>query len=351
MKGDSTNAQLSQQILQEACDWFIDCNQGELDARGRRDFNQWLRRSPQHLWAYLEIAVAWENSSRLKDALPFNTTELVAAAAAENNVVPFEPPVLRPGTAGTRCARLKAGGGSLSWLFVAAAAVLFGIGVEFVSRASLYTTGIGEQRTVVLADGSVVQLDTSSRLRVQISNTGRTVELVAGQALFRVKNDAARAFVVSSGDVRVGVVGTQFDVYRKAGGTVVTVVEGRVAVTENPAATPSGVVAPALLLGEGDQLSLMPQSAPHIRHVDVSATIAWTQRRLVFDETPLSEAVAEFNRYNSRPLIIDDVSLANYHIRGSFEAGDPTRFLQFLRDRFAVNVLEQGNGIYISRYR
>ena len=81
----------------------------------------------------------------------------------------------------------------------------------------------------------------------------------------------------------------------------------------------------------------------------MAAAIAWTQRKLVFDETPLSDAVAEFNRYNSRQMIIEDASLAQFHIRGNFDAGEPDRLIQFLRDRFDADVRERGNEIRISR--
>ena len=219
-------------------------------------------------------------------------------------------------------------------------------------------TGIGEQRSIVLDDGSTVELNARSRLRVHFSQAERTVDLIDGQALFRVKKDLSRPFIVVGSGTRVQAIGTQFDVYRKSTGTTVTVVEGRVAVTRAsvPTAAAGSIDTNAsreaevpTFLSAGEQLTVSARTAPHAVRADIAAATAWTQHKLVFNETPLSEAVAEFNRYNSRQLIIEDASLAAYHIRGHFEARDPDRLLQFLRERFDVDVRERGNEIRISR--
>jgi transmembrane sensor len=379
--GKST--QISGQILGEACDWFIDFNEGELDAAARERFNQWLRRSPEHVRAYVEIAVAWEDSSRLNDTQRSDPTALVAEALTESNVVPIEPRATEPTAAEAvldvaahragaaiarggepsaqpqQHARQRAGGERLPWLFFAvAASVLIAVGIGFLIQRNAYTTGIGEQRSVALDDGSTVELNARSRLSVRFSHAERLVDLIDGQALFRVKKDVARPFIVLSNGTRVRAVGTQFDVYRKTTGTTVTVLEGRVAVTKVPTPMPpggsnetsggGGSEAP-IFLSAGEQLTVAAQSAPHAVRANLAAAIAWTQRKLVFDETPLSEAVAEFNRYNSRQMIIEDASLAEYHIRGNFEADDPDRLIRLLRDRFDADVREHGNEIRISR--
>ena len=322
MSTSESRAQINELILEEACAWFIDCNEGALDPAGRERFNQWLRRSPVHVRAYLEIEAAWDDSDKLNGGRPFEPAAL-AARAMGRKVAPL--------------------------LCALAAAVLLAVGVGFMIQRDGYTTitGIGEQSSLVLEDGSAVKLNVRSRLRVRFSHAERLVELVAGQSLFQVKKDAARPFVVVSGGTRMQAVGTQFDVYRKATGTVVTVVEGRVAVTADRAV--AGGAEASIVLSAGEQLIVTPRTTPHPARIDVAAATAWMQRKLVFDETPLSEAVAEFNRYNSRQMIIEDASLADYHIRGKFEAGDPDRLLQFLRDRFDADVHERGDEIRISR--
>jgi len=359
MSHGDTQTQLSEQILEQACAWFIDLNEGEIDVAGRERFNHWLRRSPEHVRAYLEIAAAWEMSSSLGGQHGVDAATLVAEALAEGNVVPFDSRVrdLNPtGGRGDSLEPPRAGRIEYRkprWLLIAAAAlVLFAVGIGLLNPSKSYTTGIGEQRSILLKDGSTVSMDARSQLRVQFSNTGRTVELIEGQALFQVKKET-RPFMVLSNGTRVRALGTRFDVYRKSTVTTVTVVDGRVAVTAGPptSSVPSASesVSPVLVSG-GEQVIVTPQTTLQVQPANLLSATAWMQRKLIFDETPLKEAVAEFNRYNSQQMVVEDASLAEYHIRGNFEATDPERLIQFLRDRFGVGVRRDGNEILISRH-
>jgi transmembrane sensor len=348
MSTGESRTQISEQVLAEACSWFIECNQGELDAAGRGRFNEWLRCSREHVGAYLEIAAVWEESARLKGAQPSDPVALVTEALAETNVVPFGGREFSSGS--EPHAPRGAGGGRVPWLlFAVAASALLAVGIGFLKQRNAYITEIGELRSIVLDDGSTVELDARSRVRVRFSQAERTVDLIDGQALFRVKKAGSRPFIVLSSGTRVLAVGTQFDVYRKATGTTVTVLEGRVAVTGASAPTEAREAEAPIFLSPGEQLTVSPRAAPHAVRADIAAVTAWTQGKLVFDETPLLEAVAEFNRYNSRQMIIEDASLAAYHVRGQFDAHDPNPLIQFLRARFDAEVREHGNEIHISR--
>src|SRR5262249_15873572 len=108
--------------------------------------------------------------------------------------------------------------------------VLGALSAWFLTQRGTYVTDVGEQRSFMLEDGSSVELNSRSRLKVHFTGCERSIELQAGQALFRVANDRTRPFVVNSGNASVRAVGTQFDVYRKKSGTVVTVLEGIVAI-------------------------------------------------------------------------------------------------------------------------
>lgn len=336
MNVGNPRAQISEQILAEACEWFIDCNEGELDAGGRERLNQWMRRSPEHVHAYLEIAAAWDDSGKLAGARTLDSAPLVTDALEETNVVHLDPLAIRPHM------HARPRRPNLPWIALAAAVcALVAAGIGFLNQGNTYTTVRGEQRSIALDDGSTVELNVRSRLSVRFSRTERVVELTEGQALFRVTQDASRPFIVSSDGVRVRAVGTEFDVYRQGGGITVTVIEGRVAVADG-----SGV---PMLLSAGERLTVAPGAAPSLATANTTAATAWTQRKLMFEETPLSAAVAEFNRYNSRQMIIEDATLAEYHIRGNFDAGNPERLIQFLRDRFDVDVRQSGNTVHLSR--
>jgi transmembrane sensor len=350
MNASSPKAQINEQILEEACGWFMDCNEGELDEVAREHFHQWLRRSPEHVRALLEIASTWEESSGLAGSWTPDVTSLVAAAAAETNVIAFHSGATGPEISTTEHPRRdKRPWQSLTAVVATAvaASALFALGLSFTSRHNTFSTGIGEQRSIVLDDGSTVELDTRSQLRVHFSHAERLVELLDGQALFSVKQDTTRPFTVLSSGTHVRAVGTRFDVYQKGPTTAITVVEGRVTVTAPRSTIPA--TATPFLLSAGEQLTVSPNRESHLIQTDVTAATSWTQRRLIFDQAPLSEVVAELNRYNSREIRIDDPSLAAYHISGSFPANNPEQLLQFLRDRFEADVHEQGNDIRVSR--
>jgi ferric-dicitrate binding protein FerR (iron transport regulator) len=285
---------LSSQILDEASEWFVDFSQGDIDTTGREKFDAWLRRSPEHVRAYLQITAFWEDASFLEKGRTLASQELVARALKETNVVPLgapEGPQSRPvssnAESGAQVSELDRGSreetdssritgsrseqsntseaktpllgqdregpiqGSLTKrvrLFALAASVLLMIAAAsawIYTQRDTYTTGIGEQRSIALADGSTVDLNSRSKLRIRYTDNERDVELLKGQAVFRVAKDHTRPFVVEANGTRVRAVGTQFDVYRKTSDTIVTVLEGRVAVaSEN--ASPSHSAGPSL---------------------------------------------------------------------------------------------------------
>jgi transmembrane sensor len=214
------------------------------------------------------------------------------------------------------------------------------------SQLNTYTTGIGEQRSIILQDGSTVDLNAQSRVRIVYGARERRVELAEGQALFRVAKDAARPFVVRAGTTDIRAVGTQFDVYRKTAGTVVTVVEGRVAVLpftlparrsiRPGAADPADVTEESAppptrtILSAGEQVIVGALSTQKAQHADVAAATAWTQKQIIFRSTPLSEVVSEFNRYNARQLVITDPDIGGTRISGVFSSTDPGSLLRGL---------------------
>lgn len=216
-----------------------------------------------------------------------------------------------------------------------------------------YSTEVGEQRAITLADGSVVELNAKSRIRLHFSSAERGVELIEGQALFRVAHDTARPFIVNSGSARIRAVGTQFDVYRKSNDTTITVVEGRVAVarTASPATTDKSLesISP-LLLSAGEQVSVSAAGSARPVAIDPARATAWTQKRLIFSSTPLFEVAEEFNRYNTRPLVLDGPDIAALRINGVFSSTDPMTLLAFLREQPGVSVTESEKEIRVAHH-
>src|SRR5262245_6051641 len=185
-------SKLSPQILAEASAWFTEFTAGGLDAVAQAQFNSWMRRSPEHVQAYLQIAAFWEDADLLNTPLGRDLDGLIARARQDTNVYSLEraarsdgnsPPTTRsvlPPTNGPGRRRR-------SILAFAASVTVLLVGTAWLYwQRGIYSTEVGEQRSITLDDGSAVELNARSRLRVRFNESQRSVELLVGQALFRV---------------------------------------------------------------------------------------------------------------------------------------------------------------------
>jgi transmembrane sensor len=387
--------QVSPQSRHEASEWFIAFREGETDAPTCEAFYAWLRRSPENVHAYLRITALWEDAELLTKSDLFDRDALLRRAREETNVVAFESPPasakrgapeLRDTEASRDPAPHRNAGAVRRKLAIAASIliVIAGAITWFQQHKDTFATDVGEQRTVTLADGSAIVLNARSRVRVRFTQSERNIDLLEGQAIFRVAHNRTRPFIVHTGSANVRAVGTQFDVYRKENGTTVTVIEGRVAVLpqtaedqnqtgahrdmrqrtprsssspKTPATPDSGTANPAtaavengeVFLTAGEQVTLSPNAYAVPRRADIETATAWTQGKLIFDATPLSEVVQEFNRYSSRRLVIEDAGLSEFHVSGVFPSSDPSRVAELLRRRFGVTIRESDDEIRIVR--
>jgi transmembrane sensor len=230
------------------------------------------------------------------------------------------------------------------WLAVAATLIVAIVTADIVlfhipAADHHLRTARGEQRTLELPDGSVLRLNTLSRAKVMYDEHVRRVELIEGEALFQVAKDSQRPFEVHTPDAVVRALGTTFNVYRRADGTRIAVVEGKVSLTSHD--TRSAAARPGLALGPNQVARVETDGAVGVpRDVDAGQVTAWTQRRLIFDEEPLASVVAEFNRYSQRQLRIEDAALAQLHINGVFDADDPDALIAYLLRIQRVSVRE-----------
>jgi transmembrane sensor len=347
MSNRETN--LKPDIVAEASAWFIEFRAGDITANARAKFHEWLRRSPEHIQAYIEVAAGWAELPTADPEGRLDIPALIKRAreSQEENVVTV--PQWTPARVHRRSLSVRAWAASL-----AGVAIIVG-GAAWLThyRANTFSTGVGEQRTVRLADGSMIELNALSTIRVRLSQQERDIDLAEGQALFHVAKDPARPFIVKSGATTVRAVGTQFDVYRRKSGTVVTVVEGRVAVAgPESSSLPPNQPASSLFLVAGEQVTmpaqLPPKEQPKPRRADVAVATAWVQKRLIFEETPLASVAEEFNRYSPRRLVILDPELKSVAISGVYSSADPDSLLGFLRTQPNIQLVESDQEIRIS---
>jgi transmembrane sensor len=367
---------LNTQIYEEACEWFIECRAGDLDDATRVLFDDWLRMSPEHLRAYLEIAGIWNEGPILDPIHRWDIDTLIAEASQDpDNVVALSTSALRdvtrrsvPPTMQQDASATRPHGEVPSmhnpivakrqrFLAIAASIVTLSLAVGTLTwielfRMPTYVTAIGEQRSVLLDDGSRVTLNTASRLEVDLRKDRRLVRLLEGEALFDVTHDAARPFTVRAANVVLSDVGTQFNVYLRPSRTTVTVVEGRVAVDTERAVEnqdEKGIREAStrgpLILAASDGAVITALGVAATQHgVDVAAAIAWTRRQLIFERRPLGEVAEEFNRYNRSRIAIDSPELQRQEVTGVFQAKDPASFIAFLSTIPGVEIHKDQDG-------
>lgn len=211
---------------------------------------------------------------------------------------------------------------------------------------TVLSTGIGDQKTVILADGSRITLNTDTQLSVQYGKAARIVTLKYGEAYFDVVHNSARPFIVRAGERKVIDLGTRFVVNRTGSASdplIITVIEGRVAVAPADArdTLPSRLMAHVHIVSAGHLFGFHPDTLPTVRSVSVDEATAWLNGQLIFDGTPLIDAAEQFNRYNAMKIELVSPQLAMIPVGGVFRIGDS---LSFARAVAAANHLRLTTG-------
>jgi len=198
-------------------------------------------------------------------------------------------------------------------------------------------TDRGEVRTLALADGSGLVVDTQTALDVRITGGGRQVDLFDGRVLAQVAHDPGRPFTIRTGDGTVTALGTAFSVHRDGRRTLVTVIASRVRAC--PAAAGD-----CLELGAGDRALMTQGGVSRLPPVDPATAAAWTTGWLVVDDQPLTDVLAELNRYRAQPIRFDATGLRDIRVTGSYPLGDTDRALQAMAAALGVRVVPLGDG-------
>jgi transmembrane sensor len=337
------------EVMQRAAGWIVQLRSPERAPNCEELFADWLRASPLHVREYLRAVEVWEGLSHPNAGSGWSREQLLAEAGDSNLVelpareeVSCNIPARRVTSSGFRWRRVGFA------LALSAVFVLAYLGWQRTTM-NVVRTGVGEQRSEVLPDRSIVDVNTRSEIRVVFTSTERRVELVRGEAFFDVAKDPARPFIVVTDLATAKAIGTRFSVYRAQSGTIVTVAEGRVLVRDRRAAAgeSKGAAEPedAVEVMPGTQAEAQPGHHVQMRRANVTSTFAWREHRLVFDGEPLATVVEEFNRYNSPPLVIGDPGLREQHISGVFGANDPESLLDFLVKVDHIAVTRDANGV------
>lgn len=354
-------------IREAAANWVVLWSAGEVSPAMEMEFFEWLRRSPAHVKEYLQAETAWlamDGAARAHghtaEEVAWDTDANVVpllmgqrgAAVASDSVASVSEPGGRQGRDGqvdrdSKPARdrWRVAGIAASLVALAGVISVFWLTGRVDDRA--YETEVGEQRRITLADGSAMEINTDSRIRVRFGKESRDIYLDEGEVFFDVAKDVRRPFRVFSDTSVIRAIGTQFNVYRQKGQTEVTVLEGRVAIGNAPHGVAElagfqGAPSAPLEVPAGRKVIVEAASKsdavaiPRDAVVDSSTAAAWRRRRLIFDDAPLADVVAEFNRYNVQHLAIEDPRLAAERISGVFDADKPRALVRFLAQQSGI---------------
>ena len=316
-------------IEARAARWVLRREEPGWSAADQKALDAWLAESMAHKAAYWRLEHGWRQADRI---------------GALGDVPQIGPNRRRSVSAGT-------------WRVAAIAAsillVFFAVGYQVLAprwtpEVQTVATPLGGRKLVALDDGSRIELNTQTRLRTAVTATDRQVWLDQGEAYFEVKHSETVPFVVHAGPRTVTVLGTKFVVRRNGDDVTVSVVEGRVRVSEarrdDAAASSSVLVTGDVAVANGPAILIAkkPETA-------IESALAWRTGMLSFDRSSLAEVAGEFNRYNARKLVIADPEVAKMRIGGTFQASNVDAFARLLHSAYGLQVEESGANVKISR--
>ncbi len=339
-----------------AATWVLRRNDPAWSDKDDVELDQWLAASPGHRVSFIRLESTWTDTDRLKsigaglpkgqtpprgaiEQSPFfkikqTETETIVAVA---EAAPLVAQALR-----TRAGPFVVAAGLL--LAVAGGVT---ISMSLAGRGSSFSTSVGGLSIIPTQDGSVVTLNTDSKIEVRFTAQERHIELDKGEAFFEVAKDPAKPFVVYAGKQRVVAVGTKFSVRLNSDTVHVAVTEGKVRLESNPsisilderAGAGDSLVAGTVADVKNSRISVEQRSIPEIEQ-----TLSWRTGYIALNGTPLADAIAEFNRYNTRQLLIGDASLAALKVEGNFRSNNLDGFIRLLEQGFEVNAGESEDG-------
>jgi transmembrane sensor len=297
-----------------AAEWFAQ-RKGSRNEEVERRFSAWLASSPENFESYALCELTWE---------------LAASAAAGLGTSRKAKPWYRHRAVAAIAASLLI------------AAIVLSIVRYSPPNAVMWSTKPGEQRTLFLADGSHVTLNTRSIVEVRMGRTTREVRLVQGEAFFEVAHDQSRPFSVGTPLGTIRAVGTQFDVLLDEQRVEVNMQEGKVLI-KSTASAGQEVVAVA-----GMRATLLAgNSLPALDSADLTRVENWLAHRIEFDRVPLATALREFSRYTALPIRVESPQIGQMSISAVLQAGDVNALRSMLKGAFGLRVIQKENELVV----
>lgn len=318
------------QIDAEAAAWLFRLQDDDRTAHTDAAFQVWLNADPAHATAFQQVTDVWE-------ILP-------GATAFQRQ------PANDDGRRRTQPQRRSLMTGMAA--AVAAAAILFGGGAYYLwsVKTEVYETGVGQQHVATLDDGSQLALNTDSKVLVTYYADRRHLELLRGEAMFDVAHNPQRPFTVLAGQEQVKALGTSFVVRREPNHLWVTLVRGKVELSNRVASADGGTdFRPQVILAPGERATVDGAGNLMVDRPSVSAMVAWRQGEVVFKDTTILEAANELNRYGPTKIVVTDPAVARTRVSGLFKINRPADFATAVAELNGVRVRRTTNAIELTR--
>lgn len=317
---DTHESKTARQVREQAAEWTIKkADHPEWSEDDQSNLDGWLAESASNAVAFLRVENAWERMDRLK--------ALRQPSKQKRKV----GPLLKMAAA------------------ISAVVVIGAILLQTQSepRVATFATNVGGHEVLKLADGSRIELNTSTKLRTLLSGATRTVWLDEGEAYFQVKHDVSRPFIVYAAGHRLTDIGTRFLVKSAARRVQVTLIDGEVRFESSDA----GIHEHSALMTAGDVVVATADSMSVARQPisKLENQLGWRRGILVFKHTTLGDAVEQFNRYNVHKIAIADPRVANLTIDGTFGTTNTRHFAEVVQAVFGLQVHSKGMTTVISR--
>ncbi|WHI48609.1 FecR family protein [Microbulbifer sp. JMSA004] len=310
---------VSEDSLDQACAWVARLRSDSITLADRSQFKEWYS-IEENQQAFAEITELWGDLGALSK-MPLGTLfpESIPSQKKRN----LDRTESTKSKAWTLPQWLIGGGLATCGAIVTLWVSFQGMGGE--TQAQMYATERGQIQTISLPDGSEVKLNSNSKLRVIYNRDERRTELVRGEAFFEVARQTSRPFTVSAGSANIRVLGTEFNVELNPENTRVSVTEGTVSVTESGSAP--GLKPESVQLVKNQKVSVSDRGLSPIGRTSPEEATDWTKGLLVFEKTPLKDALTELNRYLNVPVAAS-AQVENRLVSGTFEVSDPDNTLK-----------------------
>jgi len=325
-------------VREQAIAWKVRLQSGHVTSADRQQFEQWLRTDPTHQQEFEQATEVWDKLDHVPPLLAEALSEAEAYWAQHED---------RP-TVETR-SWSTIWGPAVSVMGMAA--IMIGVFLWWQPFSTVvhesYQTAKGEQRTINLADGSTILMNTDSQLSVRLSDDERHVTLKRGEALFTVAHESQRPFDVHVANGVIHDIGTEFLVRQSSAQVNVAVLEGVVEVALTPTAQSREGGSPKVLR-QGEHLSYTTQGRlSSVNTFNEKTTAAWARGKLIFVEKPLRDVLDEWSRYRSDVIRIEDPSLGDLLVSGAFRLDNINGFFQALDDTFSIRPVSRSQDLVV----